>query len=269
MSAIATVFEFESNQIRTTVIAGNPWFVAADICNVLGLSNRHSSLALLDDDEKGVHTMETPGGQQEFVTVNEPGMYSLILRSRKPEAKAFKRWITHDVLPAIRETGTYSTQPPSNRELAMMVLAEADRADAAEAVVAQQALVLEAVAPKVEYVDNFLRSSDACLMRQLAKRIGMSEKELRSELLARRVIFRTPIENRWSGTKQKYVTEYRYEASTSHMAWFREGDHPTAPRLHNNQLRTTLYVTPAGKVGIARLLGRLDTTPLMLEGAKA
>jgi prophage antirepressor-like protein len=75
---------------------------------VLELGNPRSSLALLDEDEKGVHTMDTPGGPQEFATVNEPGLYSLILRSRKPQAKAFKRWVTHEVIPAIRKTGSYS-----------------------------------------------------------------------------------------------------------------------------------------------------------------
>lgn len=142
-NSLARVFDFNGNPIRTAVIAGDPWFVAADICGVLELSNRHSSLALLDDDEKGVHSMDTPGGPQELAVVNEPGMYSLVLRSRKPEAKKFKRWITHEVIPSIRKTGTYSvaTSRPelSNRDLALMVIAEADRAEAAEAKVAELA----------------------------------------------------------------------------------------------------------------------------------
>ncbi|WP_052720217.1 phage antirepressor [Actinoplanes rectilineatus] len=274
MSTLAQIFDFNGTDIRTAVIDGNPWFVAADICTVLELSNRHSSLALLDEDEKGVHSMETPGGQQELAVVNEPGMYSLILRSRKPEAKRFKRWITHEVIPAIRRTGRYDTgavipRQLTNRELAMLVIAEADRADAAEAVAVRQAAELEAAAPKVAYVDNFLRSSDSCLVRQLAKRIGMAEKDLRAELLTRKVIFRTPVGNRFSESKQKVITEYRYEPATKYMDWFREGDHPNAPRLFNGQMRTTLYVTPAGKVGIARMLGRLDAGQPELEGATA
>lgn len=133
----------------------------------------------------------------------------------------------------------------------------------------QQAAQLEADAPKVAYVDNFLRSNDSCLIRQLAKRIGMTEKELRTELTDRKVMFRTPIGNRFSESKQKWVTEYRYEPATKYMAWFREGDQPNAPRLFNNQLRTTLYVTPVGKVGIARLLGRLESAQLAIEGDAA
>lgn len=101
------VFAFNGDEVRALVINGDPWWVAADVAAALELGNPRSSLARLDDDEKGVHTMDTPGGPQQMVTVNEPGLYSLILRSRKPEAKSFKRWITHKVLPALRTTGTY------------------------------------------------------------------------------------------------------------------------------------------------------------------
>lgn len=87
---------------------GEPWFIANDVCDCLGLADPHTSLALLDEDEKGWHTMPTLGGPQQMVVVSEPGLYSLILRSRKPEAKAFKRWVTHDVIPSIRKTGSYS-----------------------------------------------------------------------------------------------------------------------------------------------------------------
>lgn len=84
---------------------GNPWFVSKDVCAALELNNPYSSLALLDDDEKGLHTVETLGVPQEMLVISEPGLYSLMLRSRKPEAKAFKRWICHEVIPAIRKTG--------------------------------------------------------------------------------------------------------------------------------------------------------------------
>lgn len=131
-----------------------------------------------------------------------------------------------------------------------------------------QAAQLEAAAPKVAYVDTFLRNNDACLLRQLAKRIGFKESALRDELLNRKVMFRTPI-RRHSESKGREVTEYRYEPTTAYMAWFRECDQPNAPRHHNGQLRTTLYVTPAGKVGIARMLGRLDADQFEIEGEAA
>lgn len=96
----------EFGQVRVVEVNGEPWFVARDVCDCLEL-DLASGARGLDDDEKGLHTMQTPGGQQEMSIVSEAGLYSLILRSRKPEAKAFKRWITHEVLPAIRKTGGY------------------------------------------------------------------------------------------------------------------------------------------------------------------
>lgn len=101
---------FTSNQfgeIRTTVQNGEPWFVAADVCKALELPDTHKAIGRLDDDEKDRNSIPTPGGKQNVSVVNEAGLYSLVLGSRKPEAKAFKRWITHEVLPVIRKTGGY------------------------------------------------------------------------------------------------------------------------------------------------------------------
>lgn len=135
-------FEFNSLPVRIVQIDGEPAFITADLLAILELGR--SSVALLDNDEKGVHSMDTPGGLQQLSYVTEPGMYSLILRSRKPEAKAFKRWVTHEVLPMIRKTGSYSTAlalPQSYadalRELAASVEAK-EQAEAAR-IAAEQA----------------------------------------------------------------------------------------------------------------------------------
>lgn len=101
------VFTFEEREVRVVDRDGAPWWVAKDVCEVLGLGNPRTSIALLEDDEKDVHIMDSLGGSQEMTIISEAGLYSLILRSRKPEAKHFKRWVTHDVLPAIRATGAY------------------------------------------------------------------------------------------------------------------------------------------------------------------
>ena len=102
-------FAFGDNLVRTILDENHePWFVAKDVCKCLELTNTSQTLSYLDDDEKGITTNDTPGGQQEMSIVSEAGLYSLILRSRKPQAKAFKRWITHEVLPALRRTGSYA-----------------------------------------------------------------------------------------------------------------------------------------------------------------
>lgn len=96
-------------KVRVVERSGEPWFVAADVCRALGLDSTGKALTRLDDDEKGVNSIHTLGGSQMMTIINESGLYALVLGSRKPEAKAFKRWVTHEVLPAIRRTGRYET----------------------------------------------------------------------------------------------------------------------------------------------------------------
>ena len=109
------VFNHEQfGQVRTVILNGEIWFVAADVCRALELSDTHKAVDRLDDDEKGTNSIPTLGGPQDMLTVNEPGLYALILGSRKPEARAFKRWITHEVLPQIRRTGAYVAGEPAD-----------------------------------------------------------------------------------------------------------------------------------------------------------
>ena len=111
MNTIPSVFNFNSAAVRTVVIDNEPWFSAADVCAVLGMKNHREATRHLDDDEKGVISNDTPGGAQQISIINESGLYSLVLRSRKPEAKPFIKWVTKEVLPAIRKTGQYIAQP--------------------------------------------------------------------------------------------------------------------------------------------------------------
>jgi prophage antirepressor-like protein len=117
------VFAYGEQQVRTVLIDNEPWWVLVDVCKVLGLKESHRVAARLDEDEKMTMTRTSVtgqlwqrGGAQRLIAVNESGLYSVVLRSDKPEAKEFKRWITHEVLPSIRQTGAYtaSSQPPVN-----------------------------------------------------------------------------------------------------------------------------------------------------------
>jgi prophage antirepressor-like protein len=109
-------FNYESNEIRIVKDEKeNPWWVASDICFVLGLSNPTEAVRSLDEDEKS--TLRISEGGPERIIINEPGLYNLIIRSNKPEAKQFRRWITHDVLPQIRKTGNYQIQKMSELDL--------------------------------------------------------------------------------------------------------------------------------------------------------
>lgn len=112
-------FNYKEHEVRTVVIDGDPWFVAKDVCAALLIMNTTDQLNKLDDDEKGVEILYTLGGHQKVSVISEPGLYSLIMRSNKPEAKAFKRWITHEVIPTIRKTGgVYMTADKAEELLA-------------------------------------------------------------------------------------------------------------------------------------------------------
>ena len=110
-----STFSFESKSIRTLAINNEPWFVAKDVCDAIGLTNSRMSLIALDEDEKGVSLIYTPSGQQEMNIISESGMYTLILRCRDAVKKGsvphrFRKWVTAEVLPAIRKTGKYESK---------------------------------------------------------------------------------------------------------------------------------------------------------------
>jgi prophage antirepressor-like protein len=125
-------FDFESHNVRVVLGQdGEPMFVAADLLSTLNLDRK--ALERLDDDEKGVSSIHTPGGLQEMTVVNESGLFNLVLGSRKPESKRFKRWVTHEVLPSIRKTGSYAAPgsvaalpaPTQDRVTAILMIGEA------------------------------------------------------------------------------------------------------------------------------------------------
>ena len=108
MSQAITLFHYQENQIRTIIRQGGELlWITKDVCDVLGIQNNRDAVVRLDDDQKGVRKVYTPGGEQEMAVVTESGLYELIFRSDKPEARAFRKWITGEVLPEIRKTGGY------------------------------------------------------------------------------------------------------------------------------------------------------------------
>ncbi len=165
-------FTYEDTNVRTVATEdGTPWFVAKDVCNILGLSNPRTSLALLDEDEKGVHSMDTLGGKQELTTVNEAGLYALILKSRKPEARKFKRWVTHEVLPSIRKRGGYLTPEATEKALTdpdfIIQLATSLKEERAKRAALEAEN--EANKPKVLFADSVATSHTSILVGEFAK----------------------------------------------------------------------------------------------------
>lgn len=157
--------------VRVSQENGEPWFVAKDVCDALNIVNSRDVLTALENDEKGVAITDTPGGKQKLRTVNEAGLYSLIFKSRKKEAKEFKRWVTHEVLPAIRKHGAYMTpakieevllNPDTIIQLATNLKLEQEKNRTLTA-------KIEADKPKTIFADAVATSKSCILIGELAK----------------------------------------------------------------------------------------------------
>lgn len=165
---------FENDQFGTVRAIrdknGEPMFVAKDVLDVLALDK--TALRKLDGDEKGVDSIHTPGGEQQMTTVTEPGFYKLVMRSRKPEAKAFQRWVTHEVLPALRRDGGYmvarADETPEETMARALLLAQGTMERQKRRIAGLEA-ENEAMRPKALFADAVAASDGTCLVGELAK----------------------------------------------------------------------------------------------------
>lgn len=167
----------EFGQVRTMIIDGSPWFVAKDVCECLDINNSRQALARLDSDEKNSVILNdgTPGNPEKGI-VNEYGLYSLVLSSRKPSAKAFKRWITHEVIPAIRKHGAYMTgetleQALTSPDFLIRLATELKTEQEARRLAEQK---IEADKPKVLFADSVAASHGSILVGELAKLLNQN-----------------------------------------------------------------------------------------------
>lgn len=201
MNTEIQIFSFNSSPLRTlTDKAGDPWFVAKDVCNILGLNNVGQALTRLDDDEKSSITLNdgTPGTPNKAI-VSESGLYSLTLASRKPEAHEFKRWVTHEVLPTIRKTGGYipATEAESDEAiLAKAVLIAQKTIDLKNQQLRAKDAQIMQLEPKAKALDAFTNVEDRLLVRDAAKVLSntgtvISEKQLREWMTANDWIYKS------------------------------------------------------------------------------
>lgn len=168
----------EFGKVRVISKCGEPWFIASDVCAALEIGNPSQAMARLDDDEYTLISNE--GSEINLNAVNEPGLYSLVLGSRKPEARVFKRWITHEVIPSIRKHGAYMTDETLKKaiqtpdfliELAKALKEEKEQRRKAEA-------QLEAEAPLVLFAEAVQASPDSILIGELAKELKQNGVEI-------------------------------------------------------------------------------------------
>lgn len=179
-------FDFKGASLRTlTDKAGEPWFVAKDVCDILGHSNVSMALDRLDDDERSKFNL---GRQGETNIVNEAGLYVLVLGSRKPEAHEFKRWVTHEVLPQIRRTGGYI--PTTDVDDDMTILAKAvmigqRTMEAQKQRIAEQQTRIVELEPKARFADAVAASDGTCLVGELAKMLRQNGMDIGQNRLFR------------------------------------------------------------------------------------
>ena len=175
----------EFGEIRTVEVNGEPWLVGKDVAQALGYSNTKDAVSRhVDTEDKRGSRFPTPSGQQEMTIINESGMYSLVLGSKLPSAKKFKRWVTSEVLPSIRKNGMYLL--PKDYPSALRALADSEEQrmalECTNATLAaeneRQAQVIAEFEPIRQYVDTILESPDALATSQIAADYGMSAQEL-------------------------------------------------------------------------------------------
>nr|UWG13809.1 MAG: antirepressor protein KilAC domain [Bacteriophage sp.] len=175
------VWNYESSEIRTVQVNGEPWFVLADVCKVLELSSPHKVADRLENDERNqIPVTDSLGRYQNTAIINESGLYTVILRSDKPQAKPFRKWVTSEVLPSIRKHGAYMTDQALEKaltnpdfliELATQLKAEQEQRRRLETTVAAQNKQMEQDKPKVLFADSVAASRSSILIGELAKLI--------------------------------------------------------------------------------------------------
>ena len=181
------IYKYGSSELRTIEKDGGLWWVLKDVCDVLGLSNPTMIASRLDEDEKDIFKTKPDLGMdipnRGMTIINESGLYNVILRSDKPEAKKFKRWVTHEVLPTIRRHGAYMTDkaleealtsPDFLIKLATQLKDERDKRIAVEAKSQAQEQIIKELKPKADYTDRILKNSGLVTITQIAKDYGMS-----------------------------------------------------------------------------------------------
>ena len=247
-------------QVRIVERDGEPWFVGKDVAQALGYKNPQEAIRThVDEEDRGVSEILTPGGKQNIPIINESGLYSLVLSSKLPTAKAFKRWITSEVIPSIRKHGAYITpdtleqmiaDPDTTIQLLTTLKEERQARVQLEAENAQQKQLLAEYSPKASYYDVVLQTPDALSISQIAKDYGKSAKWLNN------LLHELGIQYNQSGVwllYQKYA-QLGYTRSKTHT--YSGNDGKQHSKLHT-------YWTQKGRLFIYQLLKDKGVLPLI------
>ena len=231
-----TIFKYEESKlVRTMNVSGEPWFVLKDVCDVLGLSTPARVAERLDSDEVSqAHLIDSMGRSQEMTIISESGLYNVILRSDKPEAKPFRKWVTAVVLPSIRKNGGYiaGQEELSPQELMAKALLVAQKTltdrDARIKELTAQNQIMQ---PKAEYFDELVARNLLTNFRETAKELGIKEKDFIGWLLDHKYVYRDQ--------KNKLMP---YAAKNNGLFEVKEGK-----GRHNDWAGTQTLITPKGR----------------------
>lgn len=259
------VFPTTGREIRVVMVDGDPHWVARDVATVLGYRDAANATRIVDPEDRGTHRVSTPGGDQHLSTVTESGLYRLIMRSDKPIAQPFQRWVTREVLPEIRRTGAYTAPaapagafeiPKTFSEALLLAAQQTEALEMAKAslqvaeqtVQVEQAKVAE-LAPKAEAVDAYMSAGSNLLVREVAKLLGIRQKDLHFLLVEKGFLFRR--KNRTGEIYYDVMAKYR-EAGLFLPKIYRWRD---STRVEHTTY--TIYVTPRGVEQIRKVLRQL------------
>ena len=241
------LFQYETAQLRTPVIDGEPWFVAADVAKILEFRDAHNLVRGLDDEDRGTQKVSTPSGTQEVTIISEPGLYAAIVRSNSDRVKPFKRWLTHEVLPAIRKTGGYSLVPKSLPEALRAYATEVEAHEATRAELEQAAPAAAAWEALAEAEGDYsLREAAQILSRDPA--ISTGQNRLNTSL------------------HELKVTDRSGQPYQSHIGHVRRRPRSYEhPHTGESVLTSQLRITVSGLKYLHKRLG--GTQPLRLDTA--
>lgn len=255
-------FDFKGASLRTlTDEAGEPWFVAKDVCDILEISNPSDALKRLDDDERSRFNL---GRQGETNIVNEAGLYVLVLGSRKPEAHEFKRWVTHDVLPQIRRTGGYIPTSESDSDediMARAVLVAQKTIERKNQQIAEQQTRIDELQPKASMWDNFVDIPDVLSVGNSAKLLSNLGRPI-----GRKTLFSWLEHNGWVFRENGHWSARQNRIDAGHLVM-------VPPKTHGTHRDgTTFSFAPTVKItrkGLGLIARRMSEATLQLEYTKA
>lgn len=239
------LFNFENHEVRSLLINSEPWFVGKDVAEVLGYEDTNQAIRKnVDNEDKLTRLIDGSGQKRNMTIINESGLYSLVLSSKLPSAKKFKRWVTSEVLPALRKTGQYQVKELSGQELMAKALIEA------QSVLAAKDKVIEEMKPKASYYDVILNCKGLLATSVIAKDYGWSAIRLNEYLHKKGIQFKQG--KTWL-LYQKYATE-GYASTKTHEHLGNDG---------TNHANVHTYWTQKGRRFIYDLLKNDGIVPLI------